>query len=276
MSNSLHDSETLFTDFPISTHVNREYLNPLKPFQSLAKMLQAIFLSLFFLCQGGSCLAEIKTEQAMTPQMVFMESIQKGQVDVVRKFVTEGIMDPNQFFEGGVTPLHVAVMKNHEPIVAVLIQAGAKVNEKDTTTLATPLHMAALYGRTSIAKLLLQKGSDVNAKMKFGITPLMVAAQFNHPEIVEILLNGKANANLPDEEGFTALHCAAQTGDEISAKLLLKHGARLDARDRLHATPLTVATENNHAEMQRLLTDTNNTGVNNPVKDSNAAKDASK
>lgn len=212
-----------------------------------------VLIPSFLMLSPSLCIAEIKTEKAMTPQMMFMESIQSGQVEAVSKYVKEGNMDPNQVFEGGVTPLHVAVMKNQEPVVAVLLQGGARINEKDTTTMSTPLHMAALYGRTSVAKLLIQKGADVNARMKFGITPLMVAAQFNHPEIAEVLLNARANTQLPDEEGFTALHCAAQTGDEITAKLLIKHGARLDARDRMHATPFTIARQNNHAEMQRLL-----------------------
>lgn len=226
---------------------------------------QTILFSMLMIILGHSASwADIKTEQAMTPQMLFLESINKGQVDLVKKFISDGVIEPNQVLESGATPLHMAVIQNQEPIAAALILAGARLNEKDSNTLATPLHLAALYGRTSIAKLLIQKGADINAAMKFGITPLMVAAQFNHPQIAEILLNSKAKVNTPDDEGFTALHCAAQTGDEITAKLLIKHGARLDARDRLHATPLIVATQNNKTEMINLLTGGNSNGVVNP------------
>ncbi len=225
--------------------------------KSSSKILKAMLVFLLSILPFTSSFAEIKTEQAMTPQMLFIEAVQQGQIESVKKFISENMINPNQVFEGGVTPLHVAVMYNHEAIVALLIQAGAKLNEKDSNTLATPLHMAALYGRTSVAKLLIQKGANIEEKMKFGITPLMVAAQFNQPQIVEVLLNAKAKVNQADEEGFTALHCAAQTGDEMTAKLLLKHGARLDARDRMHATPLTVAKQNNKIEIQPLLTDAN-------------------
>lgn len=220
--------------------------------------MKALFLFWIFLLfvPIQSCLAEMKSEQAMTPQMQFLESVQNGQLEAVNKFVSEKMVDPNQLTEGGVSPLHIAVMHNHEAIVAVLIQAGAKLDEKDTNTLATPLHMAALYGRTTIARALVEKGADVNATMRFGITPLMVAAQFKQAPIVEAILNSKikVNVNQADEEGFTALHCAAQTGDEITARLLIKKGASLDLKDMNQATPVMIATQNDKHEILPLLT----------------------
>lgn len=221
--------------------------------------MKNLFLSwiLLLVLPISDCLAEMKSEQALTPQMIFLESIQNGQLEAVNKFVREKVVDPNQLTEAGVTPLHLAVMHNQEPIAAVLIQAGAKVDQRDSNTLATPLHMAALHGRTSIAKWLVEKDADVNATMRFGITPLMVAIQFKQPQIAEVLLSGKAKnkikVNQADEEGFTALHCAAQNGDEITAKLLIKNGANLNALDKNQATPLMIANQNNKPEIAALL-----------------------
>jgi receptor-interacting serine/threonine-protein kinase 4 len=73
-------------------------------------------------------------------------------------------------------------------------------------------------------------------------------------------LSNRANVNQADEEGYTPLHFAAQTGDEITGQLLLKNGAHIEARDRLHVTPLMVAKENKKDGMIRLLS--NSTMIN--------------
>jgi ankyrin repeat protein len=198
-------------------------------------------------------IAEIKTEVADTPQTLFYSAIRGGQLDEVRKFLSTGMIDPNHIFDDGITPLHIAVINNQESIVAVLLQAGAKVNAQDNTTQATPLHLAAVYGRTPIAQFLIQKGADINAVMKFGITPLMTSAELKQPSITELLLNHKANVNCADQEGFTALHYSAQSGDELATRLLLESGADFSLRDRELATPMDVATKNNQIGVIQLL-----------------------
>jgi ankyrin repeat protein len=200
-----------------------------------------------------SCFAEIETQTAFSSEMLLQNAIKGGQLDDVRLLLENG-MDVNKSFNDGVTPLHVAIINNQENIAAMLLQAGAKVDAPDSTTLATPLHMAALYGRVGIAELLIKKNADVNAVMKFDITPLQVATQFNQPQIVEILINNKADINHVDQEGFTALHFAAQNGDETIARLLIDHRAKVNVRDKTKkATPLNIAVENNHPTIAHLL-----------------------
>lgn len=200
-----------------------------------------------------TCYAEIETQTAFSPDMLFQNAIKAGQLDDVRILIEKG-EDVNKPFKDGVTPLHVAVINDQTNITAQLLQSGARVNATDSTTNATPLHMAALYGRTSIAELLIQNGADLNAKMKFDITPLLVASQFNQAKMVEILLDKKANINHADQEGYTALHFAAQNGDETITRLLLKHHANINALDKTKkATPLTVALENNHPDIAKIL-----------------------
>lgn len=214
-------------------------------------------IGFFILCISGftsfSSFAEIKSEAAFTPELLLQNAIKAGQLDDVRTIVSAGT-DVNMQMSDGVTPLHMAVINNQENIAAVLIQAGAKVNATDTTTLATPLHLAALYGREELAKMLIQKGANVNASMRFGITPLLVAAQFGQPQIVQLLLDKKANINVADQEGFTALHFAAQNGDEVLAKMLIENGANINLQDKTNkATPLGVALENNQTNVAQLL-----------------------
>ena len=50
--------------------------------------------------------------------------------------------------------LHFAAKTGHADIVALLLQAGADINEMRDE--GTPLHMAALYGKSDIVKILLR------------------------------------------------------------------------------------------------------------------------
>lgn len=198
-------------------------------------------------------LAEIQSESAFTPDILLHNAVRAGIVEDVKILIEKGA-NVNQPAKDGVTPLHVAIINNQEEIAELLIKAGAKTEMVDNTTQATPLHMAALYGRDSLTTLLLKQGAAVDATMKFGITPLLVAAEFHQPQIIKLLLDKKADINHADQEGFTALHFAAQNGDEITVKMLLDAGANINARDKTNqATPLSVAVDNNHPGVAKLL-----------------------
>jgi len=74
----------------------------------------------------------------------------------------------------GSTPLHCAVWKGHEDVVALLVRAGADVNAHNENDHwgTTPLHAAAHANQTAIAQLLIDHGAEVNAKDREGRTPL--------------------------------------------------------------------------------------------------------
>lgn len=212
-----------------------------------------LLCGLVFCCASATLHANIQSESALTREALLEQAIKGGQIQEVRTLISEGV-DIHQPSSSGVSPLHMAVINNQDEIAELLVKSGANVNVPDASTGASPLHLSALYGRTQIANFLIRNGANVNANMKFNISPLLVAAQFNHPELIELLLQNKANLQHADQEGFTALHFAAQNGDDITAKILLQHGANPQARDKTrNATPLMVATEQNHTNVMQLL-----------------------
>ena len=74
----------------------------------------------------------------------------------------------------GSTPLHCAVWKGHQQVVALLLKAGADVNAQNENDHwgTTPLHAAAHANQAAIAQLLIDYGTDVQATDREGRTPM--------------------------------------------------------------------------------------------------------
>ena len=157
----------------------------------------------------------------------------------------------------GRSPLYLAVKRNDEPIVRVLLTKGANVNlgEKDG---ATPLFIPITSGwqppkpNRPMVILLLENGADVNAQDKYQQTPLHLAA--NTVEMCQILLDHGAKVNAKTRSGDTPLHAAAAAGNLDVVKLLLAKGADLNAKcSYTFATPLAWAALHNHGQVVEYL-----------------------
>lgn len=167
----------------------------------------------------------------------------------------------------GRTPLHLAVLRGHVPLVRLLLQRGAAVGAADRAG-RTPLHEAAWHGHSRVAELLLRRGAPAAARSGAGLTPLHWAAALGRTLLAGRLLGapgpGPAAA---DARGWTAAHwaaaggrlpvlellaadgvgldgalmVAAAAGRTAALRLLLARGARVDARDSVGSTALGVA-----------------------------------
>ena len=144
--------------------------------------------------------------------------------------------------EGGFTPLLHAVLAGDPEVVAVLLAAGADVDDAGPDGV-TALMLSLIKRRTAVARLLLERGADPRS----------------------------------GEAGFTALHLAAATGQWALAETMLARGADADARlerpqrltnafeigvftspgsgrlTQIGSTPFLVAAKSADARMMRLL-----------------------
>jgi hypothetical protein len=87
---------------------------------------------------------------------------QHGHVEIVRLLLDAG-EDPSRYNPDGYhshsTPLHQAVWSNHEDVVRLLVERGARLDIQDTVYSATPLGWAIYGERTAIAEYLRGRGA---------------------------------------------------------------------------------------------------------------------
>jgi uncharacterized protein len=136
----------------------------------------------------------------------------------------------------------------------------------------TALLFAAQGGDPETTALLLAAGADVNDRAGSGVSALTLAAFSGHGAVARLLLDKGAD---PDAAGagYTALHAAALRGDEATVKALIARRANLNARltngspvrrfgsqwalprTMMGATPLMVATAYLETGIMRMLLD---------------------
>jgi ankyrin repeat protein len=159
------------------------------------------------------------------------------------------------------TPLHVAVEKNNEAMVHLLLEtigaggggSGADISAKCKGGL-TALHMATGDGLEPIVQLLLAHGADCSARDCADETPLHHAAQRSTTTIAQLLINQEADLHAIDSTGSTPLHHAVWKGSRSCVELLLNQGANVHQGNKQGDTALHWAAWFNDVPMgQQLL-----------------------
>ena len=206
----------------------------------------------------------------------------KGHQDVVKH-----LLDRGACIRCGNVPLIWSARGGNPRVVKLLLDGGASVDQRDSRGY-TALIWASATGWTEVADLLLERGADIDARSKSGHTALHAAAANGHGEVVELLLNRGADANARDNagatplmnladsqhgsveitrtplehgadvnaaspDGWTSLMSVSASGRAGMATLLLERGARVDARNKLHFTPLRTAVVNRQGEVAWVL-----------------------
>lgn len=169
-------------------------------------------------------------------------------------------------------------------VVKVLLKAGADVNVK-TKDGRTALTSAAVYGQTDVVKVLLEAGVEVSAKSD----ALFWAGMNCHTDVVKVLLEAGVELSIrdkEDEDKVKLLHFAARNGlveminmlidnnvsvlsrylDDRTAlmeaaiggyakvvKVLMEYYPNLDAKDKKGNTALSLAVQNGHIDVVKML-----------------------
>lgn len=107
----------------------------------------------------------------------------KGDLENVRRLLDEGNININYTnpSQNDRTSLLMALLKNHYPIVNLLIERGADINKPDVDG-ATPLYIASSRGDEQMVQLLLNNNANV-----FELMPIIIARKHGHNNIVNML-----------------------------------------------------------------------------------------
>ena len=181
----------------------------------------------------------------------------------------------------GLTPFHLACSKGHVKIANHLLKYSTETQPKLIQAVdnegETPLHLACQNDNSEIVSILLEHKADIFARTSHGVTPVHVAAQYGCQAVLRTFFNHsrpKKLVNVTDNFSQTPLHFAAENGKHEMMELLLKkyvtlhstvlvapviiillfcRGAKKDARDIDHYTPLLTAAEFGRIHCFRVL-----------------------
>lgn len=144
-------------------------------------------------------------------------------------------------------PLHLAVVKGDLPMVQVLLENGASVNERWAYR-RQAIHLAASNGSMAVLAALVAAGADVNCADKFGRQPLHYISECQDlPHVIEYLAEAGANVNgRTHQNKITPVRLACREDLVGNLIALLSLGALAGGSDLdtaiIHGSPLSVET----------------------------------
>jgi uncharacterized protein len=154
-----------------------------------------------------------------------LEILMDGDADGLARYLAAG-GDANAVHNGN--PLLTwacSLALDHPQMVKLLVEHGADVNRRGHKG-EIPLVTASYLGAASTVALLLGAGAKVNdADDDIGQTALMAAAKGGHLDVMERLVAHGGKVNAKDKRGSTALHWSATEADHPdAARYLLSLG----------------------------------------------------
>jgi ankyrin repeat protein len=201
-----------------------------------------------------------------------------GQAEIVEALLDKGA-DPQQRDNNSFTALHSAVRDSDygedreqraravatvKVLLAHHADPNARLHQEKPTVRgltevefegATPIALAAEVNNLEAIKLLVAAGGDPNIPTAKGTTPLILASgaatDVQRARSIEersmaidtarYLIDHGADVNAAGQFGWTALHSAAYQGITDLIEFLVSKGAKIDAKDGLGQTPLSIS-----------------------------------
>ncbi|KAL3971614.1 transmembrane protein 70, mitochondrial [Sarotherodon galilaeus] len=115
----------------------------------------------------------------------------------------------------GLHPLHLAVRRDGERCLRLLVEGGAKINEPEQKSGNTALHLAVRENLFKVACLLITElRADVNACTFGGNTPLHLAASLGSPTFCSMLIAAGADKSIENDEPLFFSSSSSDDEDE--------------------------------------------------------------
>ncbi|XP_071505517.1 LOW QUALITY PROTEIN: transient receptor potential cation channel subfamily A member 1 homolog [Diadema antillarum] len=184
------------------------------------------------------------------------------EIESVILFLESKGADVNAKDTYGITPLHLAAIRDNEVAASELLSINSIQVDVCDCQMMTPLHMACTHGSDTIASMLVEKGAALTSTDEENGTPLHAACQEGHEEIVKLLFaagdkQGLVGQMLTDTntDRSTPLHLAVDNGYLEIVSLCVEKGANVNCHRDNRSTPLHAACIAGHLEIVKLLLD---------------------
>lgn len=191
----------------------------------------------------------------LIPDDSLFAAVLRGDTAEVTRLLASGA-DIHAHDARGRTPLLVATREGHNPVVRLLLEAGAEVYVRGETMGITPLMAAAQRGDTDMVRLLLEAGADPNASSRNGAGVLARAVISGNAPIVRELLEAGANPNGSETSAppnTSPLWAAVARKQHDLIRLLIERGARVNIGDSTSDTLFGIAVSGGDAVIARML-----------------------
>ncbi len=178
----------------------------------------------------------------------------------------DGGLDPNligvENYQASL--LNIACRNNSIDMVKLLLANGADVNIKGHGDYTALMWAAESAKTTEIMELLIDKGADIHPVAQDGVNALIkaifgVLSDSGSLEAVKLLINNGMDVNYAiDDEGapgYNALMFAVRWGKIEVVKYLISAGADVNTKAGEGDTPLSIAADEEFAEIIKLLKD---------------------
>ena len=156
----------------------------------------------------------------------------------------------------GFQAIHGVAEAGHHAIMQLLIQRGASVEDRTTSSRSTSLVLATQSGSIRVIELLLKSGALVATPNDLGEQSIHLAAKHGQVDALRLLVENGARLDCVDNRGHLPIHHAAEASPipEI-IKSLVVMGAKIDARSigPSEEYPLNMACRRNNGGTLRML-----------------------
>ncbi len=171
---------------------------------------------------------------------------------IIRHILAE-VDNINAQVDKGRSPLHSAASRNHEHLVATLLERPeANINLRDRRG-RTPLYIALSNGHQDLAKKLVERGADVTATDEKNTSALIMAAKTGALPLVRQIAR-QLKEKKAETDFDAAMLAAAEAGHARLIDVLIADGAKKDAVNEKGETALILATKGGHMEAVKMLT----------------------
>ncbi|OPB44043.1 hypothetical protein A0O28_0023610 [Trichoderma guizhouense] len=208
----------------------------------------------WLLCEHGASTDTVIDEKNRT---LLHLAAYRGDLEAVRLLIQRGASTTVQG-EGGLTPLHYAVLLDREDIVTLLASDIAGSSSLDVTDAKgnTALSLATQKKNPTATRILIHRGASYKVADSKGLTPIHHAARLGFKKGLRMLLDSGGDPNSPDSNDFTPVHHAVNGyADSGLVKMLAESGANLDVEDGSGRTPLMLAAQLGKHELVVCLLD---------------------